>query len=225
MKKKCFLFFLIVPTFVSWSCGSKPKKQSINYHESFQNSDSNIVIAIVPYHRIDSSLINLISVELENFYGIKTTILPKANMPDSCKVPYKQRYNANKILEHLAIIKPKQTPYILAITTEGIATKKGKYKEWGILGLGTCPGPCCVVSTKNMGKNKDRLKDRLIKVCLHEMGHNFGLPHCNKNDQRCLMRDANGTVTTVDKEEKYLCQYCTAFLIKKGFMLKQKSLN
>ena len=155
--------------------------------------------------------------------GVETTILTNAVLPDSCKTPYKKRYNANKILQHLAIIKPKQIPYILALTTAGIATKKGNYKEWGILGLGMCPGPCCVVSTANMGKNKNRLKDRLVKVCLHEMGHNFGLPHCNKNDKRCLMRDANGTVRTVDEEEKYLCLHCIEFLNKKGFRLKQNS--
>ncbi len=199
-------------------CGRSSEKKT-DYTDPFKNGDSALTVAIVPYHDFRPAWINLVRRELEGFYGIKTLLLPKAEMPDSCKKPYKNRYNAGGILQHLNVIKPKDVQYILALTTEGIAIEKGKYKEWGILGLGTCPGPCCVISTANMGKYDDRFKDRLVKVCLHEMGHNFGLPHCDKKDMKCLMRDANGTVLTIDEDEKYLCKYCAGFLKVKGFKL------
>jgi archaemetzincin len=172
---------------------------------------------------MDSAMVTMVAKELENFYGIETTILAKAEMPDSCKKPYQYRYNANKVLQYLAVIKPTNIPYILALTTEEIATKKKGYDEYGILGLGSCPGPCCVVSIARMGVLDVQLKERLVKVGLHEMGHNFGLPHCNWKDPRCLMRDANGTVLTIDEEEKYLCRYCSGFLTNKGFQLRKNS--
>jgi archaemetzincin len=199
--------------------GCNKKTQSADKDQVFKPNQTTH-IAIKPYHDISDELVQLVSKELEEFYHLKTVILPRGEMPDSCKNPYKKRYNANKILDYLKFEKPKDIPFILALTTKGIATKNDKYYEWGILGLGSRPGPVCVISTANMGKEEIKLKDRLIKVCLHEMGHNFGLPHCEYGDKRCLMRSANGTVRTVDEEEKFLCIKCVAYLQSKGFQVK-----
>lgn len=96
------------------------------------------------------------------------------------------------------------------LTNEDISTTKNNNLDWGILGLGTCPGNTCIVSTYRMQKKSVPVvlfKERLIKIILHEIGHNFGLPHC-KNDPECLMNDAEGTIATVDKEKKWLCNSC-----------------
>jgi archaemetzincin len=80
-----------------------------------------------------------------------------------------------------------------------------------------------LISTANIFKEGTRKRERLIKVCLHEMGHNFGLPHCESGDKKCLMRSANGTVKTIDEEEKYLCTVCSGILKTKGFKLRNFS--
>ena len=208
-------FFILVLIF--GGCSQKqPSKDQVQIFKPKYTTH----VAIKPYHDVSNELVELVSKELEEFYHIKTTILSRGEMPDSCKKPYKKRYNANKILDYLKFEKPNDIPFILALTTKGIATKKEKYDEWGILGLGSRPGPVCVVSTANMGKDVERLRNRLIKVCLHEMGHNFGLPHCEYGDKRCFMRSAKGTVKTVDEEEKFLCIQCVAYLQSKGFQMK-----
>lgn len=217
MKKAWIPFLFLIVTIELIGCGKKNKSIS----EKEASKDSIICISIAPYHEFKPEWVKLVRQELEDFYGVETSLLPKAEMPDSCKRPYKKRYNAGGILQHLNVIKPKECKYILALTTAGIAIAKDGYKEWGILGLGSRPGPCCVVSTANMGKNENLLKERLVKVCLHEMGHCFGLPHCDKKDKRCLMRSAEGTVKTIDEEEKYLCKFCAGFLISKGLHLKE----
>lgn len=218
MNKHSYIW-LVAPIFL-FSCNKKPANKD---PEVKLAEPTPVSIAIIPFHEIKPEQVNLVSDELESFYGVETEILPMGTMPDSCKKPYPKRYNANKILDYLYVIRPKKNNYILALTTAGIATVKGNYKEWGILGLGHRPGPCCVISTANMGKEGKRKTDRLIKVSLHEMGHNFGLPHCGSGDKRCLMRDANGTVKTVDEEEKYLCKICSGVLKSKGFNLKEFS--
>lgn len=206
--------FLWIFLLVLFSCTKKSTDVEQNY-----SPNKKYHVAIKPYHNIPDELVILVSKEMEEFYHLKTVILPRGEMPDSCKKPYKYRYNANKILDYLKFVKPTDVPFILALTSEGIATKKEPYDEWGILGLGTRPGPVCVVSTANMGIYEPQLKDRLIKVSLHEMGHNFGLSHCEYGDSRCLMRSANGTVKTVDEEEKFLCIRCVSYLKSKGFPL------
>jgi archaemetzincin len=216
MKRRDLFFFISI----LWLAGCQPPfNHDANHPQAVQKNQPAILIAIQPYHNIDAGLVKLVSEELENFYGIRTTILPKGEMPDSCKKPYTHRYNANKILDYLITQKPPEISFILALTTHGIAIKNEKYNEWGILGLGSRPGPVCVISTANMGKDETQFKERLVKVCLHEIGHNFGLPHCTQGDAKCFMRAANGTVRTVDEEEKHLCTQCTAFLQTKGLYL------
>lgn len=210
------IIFLLITAFLVFNTSCK---KNLATTEKTFIPDSVITVSILPLHNIKNEEIMLVADELEKFYGVETKILQHAELPDSCKKPYKKRYNANKILDHLINIKPKDVHYILALTSQGIATRKEQYKEWGILGLGHRPGPCCVVSTANMGTNVQLKKERLVKVCLHEMGHNFGLPHCESGDLKCLMRSAKGTVKTVDEEEKYLCKYCSAYLLNKGLRL------
>lgn len=54
--------------------------------------------------------------------------------------------------------------------------------------------------------NKKLFFSRLKKICIHEVGHNLGLPHCTTN--KCVMQDAVETIKTVDNESEELCAEC-----------------
>jgi predicted Zn-dependent protease len=49
-------------------------------------------------------------------------------------------------------------------------------------------------------------KDKLIKVSIHEIGHTLNIPHCNSN--KCIMNDAKGKGSNVDKELLDMCNLC-----------------
>ena len=53
------------------------------------------------------------------------------------------------------------------------------------------------------------MMERLKKVCMHEIGHNLGLPHCEQSTT-CVMRDAAEKIATVDNVELKLCEHCKA---------------
>lgn len=213
------------------ACGGKHNTTTAtvfiyNQPEAKTKNKKIIWVAIAPYHEIDSSTTQLISTELESFYRLKTIILPKAIMSDTLLAWSKKRYNANKILTHLSKIKPNNVAYILAITNDRIAACGDSTHESGVAGLGTRSGQCCVISTialRNKLKDEEQYTQRLIKACMHEMGHNFGLAHCKKKDKKCLMRDAAGTILTLDEEEIYLCKNCISILKTKGIGVREKS--
>jgi archaemetzincin len=76
----------------------------------------------------------------------------------------------------------------IGLTTKDISTTKGDKLDWGIMGLGYCPGNACVASSFRLkGINK---LEKLFKVSIHELGHTFGLNHCQIGN--CLMRNAEG---------------------------------
>jgi len=164
-----------------------------------------IKIFIQPLGDVSPNITNLIAKSISDFYGFKTEILKPVKPTDDLYAPSKTKYSANKILT-----KFNGSDNKMIITNYDISTKKGNIKEWGILGLGLRPGNTCVVSTFRMKKNvsNNKFQERLIKVALHEVGHNLGLKHC-EYDKKCLMNDAKGTIKTVDNEKIWICSKCT----------------
>ena len=73
--------------------------------------------------------------------------------------------------------------------------------NYGIMGLSLRPGNACVVSTYRVKRKED-----LWKVTAHEFFHACGLPHCPKDNPRCLMQDAHGKDTFYRKGK--LCKDC-----------------
>lgn len=161
-------------------------------------------VYIQPLGEVSPKVISLIKAEVEKFYGYSCIVLPKVDFTNDILAPSKTRYDASKILN-----KYNSTKNLLIITEKDIAHKRGSNPEWGIFGLGYRPGTTCVISTFRLKRNVSEsvFQDRLIKVCLHEIGHNLGLDHCT-NHIKCMMNDARGTISQVDQEKIWFCDKC-----------------
>ena len=168
-------------------------------------------IALVPLGFTDTHLTSLLQSEIEAFYKDDVEVMPNTKLPSASYYSPRNRYRADSLIAILARSKSYQHyDKVIGITGKDISTTKDSYADWGIFGLGYCPGKSCVISTFRLKKNardKEHVNDRVVKVALHELGHTFGLPHCNSSNI-CLMRDAEGTIKSVDTEEKILCSNC-----------------
>ena len=89
----------------------------------------------------------------------------------------------------------------IGLTHRDISTSIHGQYNYGIMGLSFRPGDACVVSTFRLKR-----KDDLWKVTIHEFLHSRGLPHCKKDDLKCLMQDAHGKNTFYMKHG--LCEDC-----------------
>ena len=106
---------------------------------------------------------------------------------------------------------------ILGLTIKDISTKKDPHENWGILGLGSCPGEACVISSFRAGKTKVSHTEfirRMITLALHETGHTYGLEHCPVAN--CIMKDAKGKMD-LDDGDSY-CEKCRIYLVAKGIL-------
>jgi archaemetzincin len=186
----------------------------------FNEDGSKPVIALQPYGNIDANYIDSVAASLTKMYQSKVIILETKALPASSFVNIKSpRYRADILIRLLKTQKPDSVDFILGLTNKDISTTKrdafgnikkpeSRYKDWGVFGLGYRPGVACVISTFRLNHSSKKLFiSRLQKVALHEIGHNYGLPHCKT--QFCVMQDAVETIKTIDKVNPQLCMKCT----------------
>lgn len=207
MKKRvviniAFLFGLLLN-----SCELKSDEKSANSRESKEYSKWAVVIQ--PLGEVNPEYLTFVKNSLQkDFSSVK--FLPKMNLPRTAFVGIRKRYDANKMLWYLQNLyvkrKYSKETFLVGVTESDLCQNrrnpdlwKGKKgfgsPDYGIMGLGYQPESKNTVpskkvninSTKRLNSNK---KEQLVKLIKHELGHNFGLPHCpNKS---CIMRDAEG---------------------------------
>ncbi|MFH2006936.1 MAG: matrixin family metalloprotease [bacterium] len=156
---------------------------------------------------------------LKTFYGLEVSVLPRRKLPRAAYYRPRRRYRAEKLLDHLGRIGPKNAYRILGLTAVDISTTKGQYRDWGIMGLANLSGRLCVISRfrcARASRNRIHARHRLAKVAVHEIGHTLGLDHCP--NRGCLLESGKGSNKTTDREY-VLCARCRRKLRQLGFRL------
>ena len=213
-----FKSFIIVIIIFLVSCNAKNKnKLVVPAEKKIIDKNEKHSIAILPFGNIDSTLIKELKNGLQKQLAVEFTVLNNTSIPVFAFYKPRQRYIADSLLVFLKQINKNKAEKIIGVTTKDISTRKGSIENWGILGLGTCPGQACVVSTFRAGRNKVVYKDflrRVITLSLHELGHTYGLEHCPV--ETCLMKDAEGKMN-LDDGDSY-CNNCKNHLLSKGIL-------
>ena len=215
--QKQALFLFIIGLLVSCNGLNNESKEpkSIN---SGNKSKKKLSIIIQPFDGMPESTVTIVAEKLKEIYSGDVIINNSITLPKKALNQARTRYRADSLIRYLGDF-VKDGQLIIGLTIKDISTTKGKYPDWGVMGLGFCPGKSCVVSTFRLkGKNRD---EKLFKVAIHELGHTQGLAQTNTKhcpEKKCLMRDAEGK-DHLD-ELRYFCSKCKPILIKAGWELK-----
>jgi archaemetzincin len=121
--------------------------------------------------------------------------------------PRRQQHSSTKILKWLLERRPHQAQKVLGITDVDLFIPILTF----VYGEAQLGGTAAVVSTARLTSdngflmNAGQLTSRITKECLHELGHTFGLLHCQK--PTCVMaRSVN--LVQVDAKDPELCHDC-----------------
>jgi len=210
---KYHLTLLIVFSLFISSCMLSTDEDKHAEYTPEENGKATLTIIIQPFEGFPASSANLIAKQLKEMYSGNIVVNDAIPFPDNAFYAARSRYRADSLIKYLSTL-AKDDQLIIGLTNRDISTTKDEYPDWGIMGLGYCPGKSCIASTFRL-KGGNQL-EKLFKVAIHELGHTQGLPHCV--NQTCLMRDAEGK-DHLD-EEKAFCPRCKAVLIKAGWNLK-----
>lgn len=125
----------------------------------------------------------------------------------------RKQFDAQKILFALHGLKQQyKWQKVLGITYEDIFIKGMNF----VFGLASPTGKVCVVSLHRLiEQQKQELSQmeeaRIVKEIAHEIGHIYGLEHC---DRDCVMAFSN-SVLDVDTKKSTLCEECKTILGRK----------
>jgi archaemetzincin len=190
------------------SCTTQQKKKT-------DLATKKAIVLLEPLQFTDSSTLLQLKDSIEHFYNVKVYIAASKSFPEHLYYKPRNRYRADRIIHWLRMNIADSIRTVVGITSNDVSTTKGDAYDYGVMGLGYRPGHACVVSTfrpAKTAKDKNHLQQRLLKLVIHEMGHNFGLPHCS--NEECFMVDAEGQMK-LDKE-RLLCDSCEMKLKKNG---------
>ncbi len=168
------------------------------------------LVHLLPVGTIDLAVLQDLCTTIPKHLNVDCKIASLALDPAPTYHPERQQFHSSEILQRMhALLQPCDWR-LLAVTDIDLYIPILKY----VFGEAQVGGPCAVVSTFRLrqefyGLDRDDalLHERLLKECVHELGHTLALRHCQ--DYRCVMASSHA-VEWIDLRESALCEACRA---------------
>jgi archaemetzincin len=160
----------------------------------------------------DDRLLELVQSWTEKVFRIHTRPYRHVDRPTHAFDPRRGQHSSTAILKWL-VSRPRPGGRMLAMTDADLFIPVLTF----VYGEAQLGGSAAVVSTARLAGESGPLRDpsvftdRVIKECVHELGHTFGLIHCDTPG--CVMtRSVN--LLEVDAKRIALCDLCDARYIE-----------
>lgn len=124
------------------------------------------------------------------------------DVPEHTYNPLRNQYNSTKMLLFLKSTIKEDSAHVLGITDVDLYAPGLNF----VFGEAESPGKFAIISLYRL-KHPDKkiFRERMVKEAIHELGHTFGLAHCN--NPSCVMYFSNSIIDT-DKKSYMFCDTC-----------------
>ncbi|MBS7658817.1 MAG: archaemetzincin family Zn-dependent metalloprotease [Candidatus Bathyarchaeia archaeon] len=167
-----------------------------------------LVIGLTPIGNIDRNILIKLSEKIKLKFNAEVKIKSSIEPPEDAYNPFRKQYYSTKILYHLLdALSSTEIDKILGVTDVDLYVPRLNF----VFGEALCPGKVALISLFRLNpnlyseKNGDKLLERTIKEAVHELGHTFGLMHCENST--CVMFFSNSLFDT-DKKTENFCVKC-----------------
>jgi archaemetzincin len=155
----------------------------------------------------DHELLGALRRQTEEVFDVTARAWLGHARPDDSFDPRRQQHSSTRILKWLLESRPRGAGKLVGITDVDLFIPILTF----VYGEAQLGGTAAVVSTARLASDngflpgRAQMADRVIKECIHELGHTFGLIHCPR--PACVMsRSVN--LVQVDAKEPALCHDC-----------------
>ena len=175
-----------------------------------------MILKIVPLGNFDQEFLIFVEKSIKKRFNLHLDVLFPRELVEEAYNPYRRQYDADKLLIWL---RNKFSSKVLALIEKDIYVDDLNF----IFGQAELNGNIALLSIARLNPEFYReefdeklFKERTIKEIFHELGHLFGLKHCNNS--RCVMSFSN-TIMDVDKKTSHFCEICRAKLKQKNLLI------
>lgn len=168
-------------------------------------------IGIVTIGTVPALVPKVIAAHIDGYLNLEATILKPMQSPMYALDERRLQFDAGMILRKLESMPVAGAAKIVGILNVDIFLPVFTH----VFGESRQQGRAALVSLFRLaeaplekGRPPPELLERAAKVALHEMGHLFGLEHCEV--PACLMH-FSGNLTDLDQTVFTLCRYCARF--------------
>ncbi|MFB3816624.1 MAG: archaemetzincin family Zn-dependent metalloprotease [Candidatus Methylomirabilales bacterium] len=167
-----------------------------------------ILLAWIGEGPMDAGLLAPVCREVGRQFGVPARVAAAGPPPAETWEPRRRQRSSTKILRWLLTEPPGEGVRLVGITDADLFIPVLTF----VFGEAQLGGRAAVVSLARLRETFDRrpappelVEARLLKECLHELGHTYGLVHCA--GASCVMSRSN-TVMDVDGKTAAFCRAC-----------------
>ena len=163
---------------------------------------------------MDGGVLERIRGQVEAAFAVPTQLQAVNGRPRDSLDPRRRQHSSTKMLRWILASGLPEGGKVLGVTDVDLFIPVLTF----VFGEAQLGGPAAVVSLARLRRTYDdrpapevMVEGRLLKECLHELGHTFGLAHCG--DGTCVMSRSN-SVLDVDRKRAAFCRDCRLRLRK-----------
>lgn len=165
-------------------------------------------ILLVPIGSVDTAVVQWLSVALADTLRLSCTISPEPVDPADTYHSTRRQYNSTQILSKLVNLKRGSETKVLGVAGVDLFIPILTF-VFGEAQLGNQAALISIHRLKQsfygLPESDELLYERCEKEAIHELGHAFGLIHCEKFD--CVMHFSN-SIEQVDLKSNAFCDSC-----------------
>jgi archaemetzincin len=165
---------------------------------------------------VEARRLNMLAAELFRIFQVSCQVRPDIVDASRARDIGRKQYHSTSILDSLHSIAPVNGSRLLGIAAVDLFVPIFTF----VFGEAEVGGKCALASIYRLDDeryglpaNEERLHERLTKESAHELGHTFGLGHCD--DWQCVMASSY-SVELVDVKGKGFCEECALMLRSAG---------